>query len=167
MTERNNSKFMTIKWNIVNDQSNASFDVGTEIIYKKQVLKTNLCDYNDPYILVKCDVTVTAAHATHVSFKNCAPFTNCITKMNGTIIDDTEDLNLVMPMYNLIECSINNSEATGSLWFYSNDEAAKFNNDTENTNTFKSLKYKAKLLVNTVPHPSPNNATGILKYSIN
>ena len=55
-----------------------------------------------------------------------------------------------MPMYNLIEYSLNYSETRGSLWFYSEDEAANFNADIINTNNFKSFKYKAKLLVNTV-----------------
>ena len=87
---------------------------------------------------------------TQVSFKNCAPFTKCITKIDGATIDDAEDLDLVMPIYNLIEYSSNYSETTGSLWFYSKVEATNFNADNENTNNFKSFKYKAKLLGNTV-----------------
>ena len=53
LNEANNSKFVTRKWNIVNDQSNANYDVGNEIIYNTEVLKSNLCDYNDAYILVR------------------------------------------------------------------------------------------------------------------
>ena len=59
----------------------------------------------------------------NVAFKNCAPFTKCITKIDGTTIDDAEDLDFVMSMYNLIEYSSNYSETTGSLWFCSKDEA--------------------------------------------
>ena len=95
-------KFLTRKWNIVNVQSNANYDVGNEIVYNTEVLKSNLCDYNDPYILVKDDITVIAPPATQVSFKNCASFTKCITTIDGTTIDDAEDSNLVMPVYNLI-----------------------------------------------------------------
>ena len=67
-----------------------------------------------------------------------------------------------MPMYNLIEYSSNYSETTGSLWFYSKDEATDFNADIVNDNNFKSFKYKAKLLGNTVAQ-ADNAANGILK----
>ena len=87
--------------------------------------------------------------ATDVAFKNCAPFTKCITKIDGTEIDDAEDLDIVMPMYNLIEYSSSYSETTGSLWFYSKDEETNFNADIANTNNFKYFMYKAKLLENT------------------
>ena len=58
-----------------------------------------------------------------MAFKNWAPYTKCSTKVDGTITDDSEDLDLVMPMYNLLEYSSNYSETTRSLWFYSKDEA--------------------------------------------
>ena len=84
-------------WNLVNeeidfkfatnDQSNMNYDSGNELIYNTEVLKSNLCDYNDAYILVKGDITVIA-----VSFKSYAPFTKCITKTYGITIDDAEDL---------------------------------------------------------------------------
>ena len=67
-----------------------------------------------------------------------------------------------MPIYNLIEGS-NYSETTGSLWFYSEDEAANFNVDIANTDDFKSFKYKVQLLANTAAQPAPNTANGILK----
>ena len=62
-----------------------------------------------------------------MAFKNCAPFVNYITKIDGTTIDVAEDLDLVMSMYNLLEYSSSYSDKTGSLWFYSKDEATKFN----------------------------------------
>ena len=62
-----------------------------------------MCDFRDAYILVKEDITVTVALATQVPFKNCAPFTNCITKTDGATVDDEEDRDLFMPMYNLIQ----------------------------------------------------------------
>ena len=70
---------------------------------------------NDAYILVRGDITVVAAPATQLAFKNCAPVTKCITKVDETTIDDAEDLDLVMPMYHLIDYSSNYSETTGSL----------------------------------------------------
>ena len=83
-----------------------------------------------------------------VSFKNCAPFPKCITKVDGTTIDNAEDFDLVMPMYHLIEYSSNYSETTGSLRFYSKDEGTNFNVNIANLNNFKFFKYHAKLLGN-------------------
>ena len=80
---------MTRKWNIANDQSNVNYDVRNKIIYNTGVLKSNLSDYDDAYILLRGNITVTAARETQVSFKNCAPFTKCITKIDRTTIDDT------------------------------------------------------------------------------
>ena len=91
----------------------ANYDTGNEITYNTntEVLKSNLYDYNDAYIfLVRDDITVTAAHVTQLAFKNYAPFTKCFTKIDRATIDDVEDLDLIMPMYNLIEYSSNYPE---------------------------------------------------------
>ena len=90
LNEASDSKVLTRKWNIVNDQSKANYDIGNEI-------------------LVKDNITIAAAPATQVSFKNCAPFIKCITKIDGTTIDNVKDLDIVMSMYNLIEYSSNYS----------------------------------------------------------
>ena len=85
-------------------------------------------------------------------------------KIDGTTIDDAENLDLVIPMYNLIEHSLNCSETTGNLWFYSKDEGTNFNADVANTNnTNKSIKFNANLLGNTVAQNTPNQANRILK----
>ena len=163
LNEPSDSKFVTRKWNIVNDNSKSNYDATIEITCNTEILKSNLCDYNDAYILVKGDITVLTAPATEVGFKDCAPFTKCITKIDETTTDHAEDLDLVMPMYNLIEYSSNYSETTGSLWFYSKDEATNFNADIANDDSFKSFKYKAKLLGNTAAQPVPTATNGILK----
>ena len=75
LNEEKDSKFMTRKWNIVNGQSNANFDAGNEIIYNIKVFRSNLCGYNNAYILVKCDITVAQAPAAQVLLKFCAIFT--------------------------------------------------------------------------------------------
>ena len=98
MNKLNNFKFFTRKWSIVKDQANANYDVGNESIYNTEVLKSNLCDYNDAYILVRGDITIIGHQATQVAFKNCALFSKCITKIDGTTLDDAEDLDLVMSM---------------------------------------------------------------------
>ena len=136
-----------------------------EIINNTEVFKSYLCDYNDAYILVRDDITAATAPTAQVPFNNCAPFIKCITKINEKTADDAEDLNLVMPMYNLIKCRSNYSEATGRYDFiHDEDEATNFNADIVNNN-FKSFKYKAKLLGNTVVQYNPNHANGILKNS--
>ena len=140
LNEANDSKFVIRKWNIVNDNSKANYGIGSEIIYNTEVLISILCDYNDFYILVKGNITVTAAPEIKITFKNCAQFTKCITKIDGTALDDDENLDLVMLMYNLIEYSSNYSEKTGNLWFYSKDEATNINNNIANTDDFKSFK---------------------------
>ena len=103
--EQNDSRFVTRKRNIVNNKSKANYDVRNKIIYNTEVLKSNLCDYNDAYILVRSDITIIGYQATQVALKNCAPFAKYIIKIDRTTIDDAEDLDLVMPMYNQIEYS--------------------------------------------------------------
>ena len=111
------------------------------------------------YILARGDITLTEAPETQVSFEDCAPFIKCITKNDKTTIDDAEDLDLVMPMYNLIEYNSNCCKTTGSFWLYSKDEATNFNADIPNTNNPESIKDNAKLFGNT----EADNANGILK----
>ena len=163
LNEVNDSIFVTRKWNIVTDNSKANCHVGNEINCNTEVLKSNIYDYNDAYILVRGDITATEDPETQVAFKNWAQFTKCITDIYETTIDNAEYLDLVMSMYNLIEYSSNYSETTGSLWFYSKDEATDFNAVIGNDNSFKSFEYKTKLLGNTVAQPNSNDASGILK----
>ena len=97
LNEASNSKFVTRKLSMI------IYGAGNKVNYNTEVLKSNLCEYNDAYILLKGNITVTAAPETQVTFKNCAPFTKSITKINGATINDAENLDLVMPMHNLIE----------------------------------------------------------------
>ena len=88
---------------------------------------------------VKGGITIIAHAATQVAFKNCASFTKCITKIDGTTTDDAEDLDLAMPMYKLLKYSSNYSDTTGNLQFYSKDKATNFNPDIADGNNFKSF----------------------------
>ena len=127
------------------------------------MLKSNLCDYKDAYILLRSDIAIIGHNVTQVAFKNCSPFIKCTTKIDGTTIDDAEDLDLVMLMNNLLEYSSGYSDMTGSSWFfsiaffYTNFDAAIGNNDA-----FKSIKHKAKFLGNA----EADGANGILKRII-
>ena len=87
LNEASDSEFATRKWNIVNNNWKAYYGVQNEIKFNTEVLKPNLCDYNDAKVLVRSDITVTAAPAAQVAFKNCAPFTKCITKIDGATIE--------------------------------------------------------------------------------
>ena len=87
---------MTRKCYIVNDQSIANYDAENEIIYNIDVLKSNLCRFNDAYIVVTGNITIVNDNRTQVAFKNCVQFTRCIAKIDRTRLDDAEDLDLVM-----------------------------------------------------------------------
>ena len=110
------------------------------------MLKSSLCDYSDAYILVKRKITITGAgddaaarqadeRDKDVAFKNCAPFTNCISGIDNTQIDNAKDIDIVMPMYNLIEYSDNYSKTSGRLWQYYRDET---NDNLADSESFKS-----------------------------
>ena len=112
------------------------------------MLRSDLCDFSDVYIVVKGVITVTNPNDTKrnksVAFKNNAPFINCISKITGVKIDNAEDLDVVMPMYNLLEYSINYRKRTGSLWNYHRDEPSDLlSSDSE------SFKYKTSITGNT------------------
>ena len=123
------------------------------------MLKSSLYDYSDAYILVKGTISVNntaaadaaAANNTNkkVIFRNCALFTNCISEINNTQIDNAKDIDIVIPMYNLIEYNDNYAKTTGSLWQYCKDILARNNNNeiTEFTggNTTDSFNFKAKI----------------------
>ena len=118
-------KFRTRNWVEIDDESRET-DIGNDIRFKSTMLRSNLCDYADAYILVNGRITITGAgddvaarqaDKIHkgVTFKNCAPFVKCISIINNTEIDNVKDIDIVMPMYDLIEYSDNYSKALGSL----------------------------------------------------
>ena len=152
------SKFRTRNLVEINDESRGAYNVNSQIKFKTTMLKSSLCDYSDAYILVKGTISAnntTAAGAAvnntnrKVIFKNCAPFTNCISEINNTQIDNAKDIDIVIPMYNLIECSDNYAKATGSLWQYGKDIPARNDNNIieEFTagNLTDSFNFKAKI----------------------
>ena len=159
LNEASDSKFLSRKWNVVADNSKANHAVGDNIIYNTEVLKSDLCGYNDFYILVLGDINITEDNGHGVEFKNFTTVTKCLTEIDRTTIDDGEDLYLVRPMFKFIEYSLNYSEIKGSLWFYSKDEATNFSAYIGNYDIFKYFKYKAKLL----GHTAENGADGILR----
>ena len=124
------------------------------------MLRSDLCDFNDAYIVVKGDITLEGANNankrnTNLAFKNNATFINSIPKINGVKIENAEDLDVVMPMYNLLEYSKNYRKTTGSLWNYYRDEP----NDTLSSDS-ESSKYKTSITGNTYSIADEANKVG-------
>ena len=150
------SKFKTKNWVEINDESRGTYNVNSQMKFKTSMLKSSLCDYSDAYILVKGTITVnkTAAVGANannsnkkVIFKNCAPFTNCLSEINNT---HTKDLDIVMPMYNLTEYIDDYSKTSGSLWQYCKDIPAVVDNnnaitDFDNNNLTDLFNFKVKM----------------------
>ena len=148
-TSDNLSKFRTRNWVEINDESRGNY-ANSDIRFKTTMLRSILCDFVDSYILVKGKITITGAgddaaarqadeRDKGVTFKNCAPFTKCISTINNTDIDNAHDIDIVMPMYNLIEYSDNYSKTSGSLWQYYKDDP------NDNLTGSKSFKCKVKI----------------------
>ena len=142
------SKFRIRHWIEINDESRGAYKVNSQIKFKTTMLKSSLCDHSDAYFLVKGTITVNNTNK-KVMFKNCAPFTNCISEINNTQIDNAKDIDIVMPMYNLIEYSDNYAKTTGSLWQYCKDIPARNANGDiaifAEYNITDSFKFKAKI----------------------
>ena len=111
-TSNQPSKFRTKNLVEINDESKGTYNVNSQIKFKTTMLKSSLCDYSDAYILVKGTTTINGRGADAaarqaderdkgVAFKNCAPFTNCVSEINNTQVDNAKDIDIVMPMYNL------------------------------------------------------------------
>ena len=150
------SKFRTKNWVEINYESRGTY-TGNDIRFESTMLRSNLCDYRDAYILVNGRITITGAgddanakqpdeRDKGVRFKNYAPFTKCISRINDREIDNAKDIDIVMPLYNLIEYSDNYSKTSGSLQQYYKDDP---NNNLRNSESFKyKVKIKGKTLEN-------------------
>ena len=159
--KRKSKDVATKKWYIINDENNTNYGVDKDtgannsdtIKYDTRVLKPNLCDYAEAYILV--DGTIRAAgavNATRLALKNCAPFTKRNLEINDEHVDTAENLDIVMPMYNLLEYSDNYQDSSATLYQYKRDEPSE--NDTVadlTANNSSSFKYKINLLGNKAP----------------
>ena len=127
------------------------------------MLRSDLCDFSDAYIVVKGIVTVSADERDRdemnrqVISKNNAPFISCISTINGELVENAEDLDTVMPTYNLLEYSKNYSKTSASLWNYYRDELTDETNDNNGTNktviNSKSFKYKTSITGSTYNVP--------------
>ena len=163
-------KFATKRWYIIDDQNTGNNaygndEDGTIIKFETKVIKPNLCDYSDAYILVTGNIQNKPANSV-VAFKNCAPFRTCDITINDEHVEKAEDLDIVMPMYNLLEYSDNYQDSTGSLYQFKRDEPPDDNANVANDIT--SLVHKSKLISGT----DDNNVNNVklvvpLKYVTN
>ena len=112
-TPNQTTKFRTKNWVEINDDSRGTYNIDSPTEFKTSMLRSSLCDYSDAYIFVKGTITVVwvAAPAPAINavkevvFKNCAPFTDCISEINNAKIDNAKETDVLMPTYNLIEYS--------------------------------------------------------------
>ena len=153
-SDNESSKFASRKWYIINDQNNGQYGRGNEndstIKFETKVIKANLCDYSDAYILVTGDIKIADIAAdTNVAFKSCVPFTRCVTHINDEHVETAENLDIIMPIYNLIEYSENSADSSESLYQFKRNESPvnnvgnPLNVALDNSTSFK---YKASLL---------------------
>ena len=148
--------FDTKKWYIINDENSTNYGVNKDpgadnpdtIKYDTRVLKPNLCDYAEAYILVDGTIRAAATNAnTRLALKSCAPFTKCNLEINDEHVDTAENLDIVMPMYNLIEYSDNYQDSSATLYQYKRDEPLEANAILDLTaDILSSFKYKVELL---------------------
>ena len=111
-----------------------TYNTNSQIKFKNSVLKSSLYDCSDAYILVKGTISIAAKAGNNpnnrdkeVVYKNYTPFTNCVSEINNTQIDNDKDIDVVIPVYNLIEYSNNYSKTSGCLWQCYRDEPALAN----------------------------------------
>ena len=152
--------FATKKWYIINDDNNTNYgvnkDIGADnsdtIKYDTRVLKPNLCDYAETYILIDGTIRAAAANAnTKLALKNCAPFTKYNLEINDEHVDTAENLDITTPMYNLIEYSDNYQDSSTTLYQYKRDEPPEDDAVADLTaDNSSSFKYKVSLLSNPV-----------------
>ena len=152
--------FATKKCYIINDENNTNYDVNKEtgadnpdtIKYDTRVLKPNLCDYAEAFILIDGTIRAAAADAnTRLSLKNCAPFPKCNLEINDEHVDTAENLDITMLMYNLIEYSDNYQDSSATLYQYKRDEPPEADAVADlTTDHLSSFKYKVSLLGNPV-----------------
>ena len=158
----NLSKFVTRQYVQVNSLSN-TYNENKSIRFKTPMLRSDLCHYSGVYILVKGTITVNGVvngleneklrRNRPLILKNDAPFISCMTKINNEFIEDADDLDIVKPMYNLLEYSKNYRKTIDSLYNYYRDELSDDNNPNNfpNTNVVNSsaFEYKNKITGNT------------------
>ena len=150
-------RFITKKWIEVQGQSGSTYNASKRVRFKTSLLRSDLCYYFDAYVWVNGTITVTDPNKNdnfdrRLTLTNNAPFISCISKINGELIENVEDLDIVIPMYNLLEYSKNYEKTSGSLFNYYRDEPKEHTiNDGNNAinisiRNSESFDYKTKIV---------------------
>ena len=150
-------RFITKNWIEVQSQSGNTYNTSKPIRFKTSILRSDLCDYSDAYVWVKGKITVTnpnnnANFDRRLTLKNNAPFISCISKITSELVENTKDLDIVMPMYILLKYSKKYEKTSGSLFNYYRDKPneAEIANDNGVINisirNSKSFDYKTKII---------------------
>ena len=152
-SDNENPRFATKKWYIMDRESKGNYLTDEEIKFLTRSIESSLCDYSDAYILLTGNITLNGGNDdTKVAFKNCALFEKCRTEINEPFVDDAQLINVAMPMYNLIECSDNCSDTSGSLCQFKRDEIEGDVDLTVNaqhiSNNSSSFKHKSSFITN-------------------
>ena len=172
---------MTKNWVKVNYLSSSQHSINKNIRFKTSILRSDLCDYSDAYIVVKGIINVRGTNGNNrrnkgLTFKNNAPFRSCILNISNAFIDNAENLYIAMAMYNLLDCSDNYFMTSGNLWNYYRDEIYDDEKENENNNklnnktiTSKCFKYKTKIIGSTSDNENRLNTEVVvpLKYLSN
>ena len=173
-SENEYTKFATRKWYVIESESKGKYSHHDPIKFLTNSIESSLCDYSDVYILVTENIAVTRTNAAvtgnnpvpkkvkqplteaaQVAFKNRAPFEKFSTEIHGTLVDESNFINVTMPMYNLIEYSDNYFDTSGSLWGFKRDEIDN-NVDVSNDYNAPLFKYKASNIGNTENNGTKN-----------
>ena len=164
-SDTNSRHFGTKKWYVINDENNTNYGVNKDtgannpdtVKYDIRVLKPNLCDCADEYILVDGDIRAEAEGAplaaplanianARLTLKNCALFIKCNLEINDEHVDTSENLDIAMPMYNLIEYSDNYQDSSATLYQYKGDQPPDDIANNLAVNNSSLFKYKVNLL---------------------
>ena len=160
LTEDEIPKFTRVKWIEIFDQSNGTYNPNKDIRFKTPQLRSDLCDFNEAYILVTGKITATNPcnnineYNRKVALKNSAPFFSCELRISSEKVDFCDDLDVVIPMYDLLYYSKNFRKTTGSFWDYYPDKPNTGYNNNDRDRIFYSIRnsgsfdYKTKLVGN-------------------
>ena len=144
-------KFATKKWYIIDSQTTGTYNENNTIKFYTKVIKSNLCDYSETYILVTGNIE-NKPNNSGVCFKNCAPFVACTSQINDEFLEDAKNLDITMPMHNLLEYSDNYEDSTGSLYHFKRSEITTGNDANANITAKNStpFTFRASLVGNNV-----------------
>ena len=151
-------RWQTRQYDVIQDQSNGRYNTSTDIKFDTKMLRSKLSNFAEAYVLVTGTIesgTLADNERSHLVFKNCGPFRNCVTKINNTLIEDVESLDVIMPMNNMLEYSQNYAYSSGSDYEFVRDE---YSATDDAAGSLSILKHRAVAGSSEVHRTSPGVA---------